>query len=106
MSTKNTRSGGKYSGNHTTVTPSAGDICNIANKCEFVTKISPGFIKSGLRPPKGNLRVKIKNLGSALFVSVRGNTTQQEIAIYSTDQEKTKSYIEEKAKKKGYAVSA
>ncbi len=47
------RAGGKYGGGHTTVIPAAGTIADLAEECAYVTKISVGFIKSGLKPTNG-----------------------------------------------------
>lgn len=68
MSDKYSRSGGKYTGNHTTLSPLAATVCDIANKCDVVTKISPGFLKAGLRSVNGQRRVKItdKNGGGVI----------------------------------------
>ena len=83
MSNKNHRSGGKYSGSHTTVIPAAGVICDLADGCDAVTRIALGFIKSGLKSAGGQRRVKIANDGAVLLLSVRDNTTHQEVYVYT-----------------------
>ncbi len=90
---KNSRSGGKYTGNHTTLIPAAVLICDIANKCALVTKISPGFIKSGLRPPRGGRRVKIADQEGHIMLTVRDNTSQQEVHVYASNTAEVKLII-------------
>ncbi|MEX0930832.1 MAG: DUF2103 domain-containing protein, partial [Candidatus Paceibacterota bacterium] len=90
MSNKDSRSGGKYSGNHTTLIHAAAIMCDIADKCVNVTRISPGFIKAGLKSVQGKRRVKITNRAGALLLSVRDNTSHQEVFIYTNDVHATK----------------
>jgi hypothetical protein len=85
VSNKDSRSGGKYSGNHTTLTPAAALVCDIAHACEHVTRISPGFLKAGLKSVNGNRRVKITRDGAQILLSVRDNASQQEVHVYATD---------------------
>jgi hypothetical protein len=80
---KDSRSGGKYGGGHTTLIPAARIICYEANKHSLITKISPGFITSGLRSINGRRRVKITNEGSVILLTVRDNTSQQQVRMYS-----------------------
>ena len=105
MSTKNSRSGGKYGGNHTTLTPSAIKICDIANKCELVTKISPGYIKSGLKSSRGNTRVKISIQEKVILLSIRGNINHQEVFIYGTNLEEIKNQLIRGIKKLKFSYS-
>jgi len=102
---KGTRSGGKYTGSHTTVVPGAGVIADIADNSSLVTKISLGFIKGGLPPAKGLKRLKIMTDNGSLLITVRDNISQQELRIYTTDVEKTKSIIAKEARKTGFAVT-
>jgi hypothetical protein len=88
MSTKNTRSGGKYGGTHTTVSDCAALVCDIADSCPDVTRISPGFIKAGLPSAGGQRRVKISVLSGKILLSVRGNINHQEVHVYATDIQK------------------
>lgn len=88
MSTKNSRSGGKYSSSHTTVIPAAGTICDIVNKCPIVTRISLGFITAGLRSVSGQRRVKITEYVGVILLSVRDNTSRQEVYVYADDLQK------------------
>jgi len=105
MATKSKRSGGKFGGGHTTLIPAALIVADIADKCELVTKISPGFIKSGLKPARGRKSVKITDMGSCLKLAVRDNTSHQQIHIYTEDTKKAQEKIAEKATKKGLTVS-
>ena len=82
---KHSRSGGKYSGNHTTLIPAACTVCDIASACPEVTRISPGFIKAGLKSVNGNRRVKITRNGASILLSVRDNASHQEVHVYATD---------------------
>lgn len=82
MGDKYSRSGGVYSGNHTTLVPAACLVADIAAKCPHVTKISPGFIKAGLKSAHGQKRVKITQDGACILLSVRDNTSFQEIYVY------------------------
>ena len=93
MATRTSRSGGKYSGNHTTLIPLASILSEAANRCQAVTKISPGFIKAGLPSVQGKRRVKITRYAGRLLLSVRDNASHQEIHIYTTDPESVKKAI-------------
>lgn len=87
---KDSRSGGKYSGNHTTLTPLAASVCDIANNSEAVTKISPGFLKAGLPPVNGSRRVKISDKGAEVLLCVRDNTSHQEVHLLVADRQTAK----------------
>ncbi|OGD67659.1 hypothetical protein A2442_03745 [Candidatus Campbellbacteria bacterium RIFOXYC2_FULL_35_25] len=105
MSTKNTRSGGKYCNSHTTVIPAAGTVVDIANELSEVTKIQIGFIKAGLKSANGQKRVKIGDIGSNIMLSIRDNTTVQEIIVYSNDSQKTKLAVAQGSRNAGLHVS-
>ena len=102
---KNSRQGGKYTGNHTTLIPAATVLCDIADACPYVTKISPGFIKAGLRSAGGNKRVKITDSNTYLLLSVRDNSSQQEVHIYTSNLAEAKRTIVRGAKDEGIMVS-
>jgi hypothetical protein len=93
MSSKNSRSGGKYSGNHTTVIPAAGMICDSIYDIVSITKISTGYIKAGLRSARGKRRVKISNDTDTILITVRDNTSTQEIYVYSNNLKTTREEI-------------
>ncbi len=100
---KNHLAGGKYTGSHTTVIPTARIICEIANACSYVTKISLGFIKTGLRA-SGVQSVKIIEKGKYLLLAVKGNTSMQEIHVYVTDINKAKLSIASGAKDRNIGI--
>ncbi|MDO8664610.1 MAG: DUF2103 domain-containing protein [Candidatus Liptonbacteria bacterium] len=87
---KDSRSGGKYSGNHTTLIPAAATLCDIANACPNVTKISPSFITSGIGSAQGKRRVKIIEDGGNILLSVRDNTSHQEVRVYVSNMHAAK----------------
>ena len=105
MSNKYSRAGKKFSGNHTTLIPLASIIADIAQACPLVTKISPGFIKAGLKSVSGKRRLKITDKGTHLLLSVRDNTSHQEIHVYTSDTNAAKRAIAESAENKGILVS-
>ena len=105
MSNKDTRSGGKYSGNHTTLTPAAALVCDIAHDCPFVTRISPGFLKAGLKSANGNRRVKITEDGGQILLSVRDNASHQEVHVYATNMWAAKLAIARGARNANLAIS-
>lgn len=86
---KNSRNGGKFSGNHTSLIPAAILVCDYLSKCTSVSKISPGVIKAGLSSLGGKRRIKVTDKPPAIFLSVRDNASQQEIYLYSNNTEKT-----------------
>lgn len=102
---KYSRSGGKYSGNHTTLIPAAAIVCDIANNCVWVTKISPGFIKAGLKSANGHRRVKISDDGKNILLSVRDNASHQEIWIYASNRQEAILAIARGARNTGLLIS-
>ncbi len=100
---KNHLNGGKYTGSHTTVIPTARIICEIASACEHVTKISLGFIKTGLKA-NGVQSVKITEKGKYLLLAVKGNTSAQEIHVYVTNIEQAKLSIVSGAKDRNIGI--
>ncbi len=102
---KHSRNGGKFSGSHTTCIPAAVIIADIADGSAYVTKISVGFIKSGLPNTKGQRRVKITIGEGSLLLSVRDNISIQELRIYASDVDGAKQVIATGAHKAGFSVS-
>ncbi len=102
---KKARAGGKFTGNHTSLIPAAILIADIADQCEVVHRISPGYIKAGLKSVGGQRRIKITVNNGYILVAVRDNISQQELHIYSTDTTLAKSYIAREAKRQGLIVS-
>ncbi|OGG86025.1 hypothetical protein A2392_00980 [Candidatus Kaiserbacteria bacterium RIFOXYB1_FULL_46_14] len=103
--TKYSRSGGKFSGNHTTLSPTASVVADIASQCSSVTKISPGFLKSGLKSANGNRRLKIRDNGVCIVLQVRDNISHQEIYVYVSDMQAAKLAIAKGARNAGLAIS-
>ena len=89
MGNKDSRSGGKYTGNHTTLIPAAALMCDVAHQSTSVTKISPGYIKAGLPTVGGQRRIKIIDEGGALRLTIRDNVSQQEVYLYTDDKKRT-----------------
>lgn len=85
MASKYSRSGGKYTGTHTSLIPAAAMVCDNAHACAHVTRISPGFIKTGLKSVQGNRRLKIAVDGARILLTVRDNVSQQEVHVYAAD---------------------
>ncbi len=104
MSTKNHRSGGKFSGRHTTVIPAAGIVADLAIAQGEVTKVSLGFIKTGLPSANGKRRVKLTQEQGDILLSIRDNTSHQEIRVYTPDIQKTMQAIAREAKNKGFLI--
>lgn len=104
MSNKDSRSGGKYTGTHTTLIPVAIIVCDIAERCPDVTRISPGFIKAGLPSVQGKHRLKITKESGGLRLSIRDNTTHQIVHVYAENVEVAIKAIVHEAKKAGLVV--
>jgi hypothetical protein len=102
---KGSRSGGKYTGSHTTVVPGASVIADIADQCAGVTKIALGYIKGGLPPVQGRKRLKIFVDKGSLLLTVRDNISQQELRVYTSECEAVQSLIAHAAEKKGFMVT-
>jgi len=102
---KKARAGGKFTGNHTSLIPAAIIVADIADECEVVHRISPGFIKAGLKSVGGQRRIKITVNNGYILVAVRDNISQQEIHIYATDTSLAKAFIAQRAKSQGLSVS-
>ena len=87
MSNKNSRAGGKFNNNHTTLIPAASTVADIANKCHTVYSISPGYVKAGLKPVNGQRRVKILDEGTCILLKIRDNTSHQELHVYAHNKQ-------------------
>ncbi|MFA7216807.1 MAG: DUF2103 domain-containing protein [Candidatus Paceibacterota bacterium] len=103
---KYSRSGGKYTGNHTTLTPFAAQVCDLLVKIKGVNKISPGLIKAGLKSANGNRKVKISEGGKGSFIlSVRDNSSIQIVYIYTSNLNGTEVQIAHELIKNNVQVS-
>ncbi len=105
MSTKNNRSGGKFSGSHTTVIPAAALIADISNDLPEVTKIALGFIKAGLASVGGQRRVKITKREGNILLSIRDNASHQELIVYSSNIQASSLGIARAARDAGLHIS-
>jgi hypothetical protein len=74
--------GKKSGGTHTTLIDAAESFVKTAEKLPEVTKIVLGFIKA-TPGKKGHRRVKFATTRSGLLLTVRGNTSVQEVRIYT-----------------------
>jgi len=76
----------KTTKNHTTYIKTAEKLLKELNKMSEVEKISLGFIK---RTPnkKGKVGLKVKEISGGLHLKVRGNTSIQDIYVYTKDTE-------------------
>ena len=85
--------GKKSGGTHTTLIDAAEPLIKAAEKLPEVTKIVLGFIKP--TPGKhGKRRVKFAITRSGLLMTVRGNTSVQEIHIYTDSPKEVKQNLE------------
>lgn len=105
MSTKTKRSGGKYTGNHTTITPTAGIICDIVDADPKVTKISLGIIKPVSSTSNGARRIKITDKTREILIAIRENVGVQEIHVYSDDPQASMENVARQARDQNIAVS-
>lgn len=106
MADKNSRSGGKYTGNHMTLLPIAAFICDEAHKCQFVIKISPSIINSGKGSGHNKRKVKIVDLNNGcILLSITDNIAHQEVYVYTSNSQSTKLRIACKARDNDIKIS-
>jgi hypothetical protein len=101
---KNHISGGKVTGNHTTIIDAVASIIKEIEKMTEVTKISLGFITPGLKAAGGNIAVKITDDDNCILLTIKGNTSKQELYIYSENRQKTKEEIAKLCRNKKMTV--
>ncbi len=101
---KYSRSGGKFTGSHTTCIPSAARVADVAVKCDVVTKVALGFIKAGLKSAHGKRRVKITDEGRSLLLSVRDNASHQELRVFASDVCRAQQILKQEIQELGIAV--
>lgn len=94
MKSRNHVIGKKKGGNHTTIIDAAVDVVKFAQSLRQVSRISPGFIQSGL---KGGVkhRIKIEQGQGSLLLKVRGGIALQEIRVYTPCPEVVQKMIEQ-----------
>ena len=81
------RAGGKLTRSHTTLIDAAVPLVDYLQGCADVSKISLGIIKS---LGKGSTGLKFHPVTGGWKVTVRGNTSLQEIVVYTTDPERVR----------------
>ncbi|MEK7550003.1 MAG: DUF2103 domain-containing protein [Patescibacteria group bacterium] len=104
MSTRLSRSGGKFGGAHTSVIPASGILADIAVQLTAVTRVSPGFIRSLRGASSGRRTVKFIFESGSLLLSVRENNSSQEIRVFASHLESVRNTLAEEAEKKGIHV--
>jgi len=88
VSTKTTRSGGKYTGSHTTIIPEAAKILDEIHGWNFVKKIALGLIKSTKRRGGSQLRLHPREFNGpahGLQITISKGGSLQEVYIYLED---------------------
>lgn len=84
------RAGGKLTRSHTTVIDAVAPVVDLLQTTESVSKISLGIIKQIGKGPQG---IKFHTITGGLRLVIRGNTSLQEIMVYTTDPEGIKSLL-------------
>jgi hypothetical protein len=103
---KHSRSGGKYTGNHTTLIPFAQQACDAIYNIDCLTKITPGLIKAGLKSANGNRRIKIVDKSDrCILLSIRDNASHQEVAVYVTNLQEGRAAIVQSLRNNNIAIS-
>ncbi len=105
MSNKGHRSGGKFGGSHTSYIPLAEVLVDIVAGYQDVVKISAGFIKAGLPSVSGQRRVKLADIQGGVLLSIRDNTSHQEVWVYTSDVSKTKRSMSQMIREKKIHLS-
>lgn len=105
MAMKNRRLGGKYTRKHSAVSPTAATLTDFASEQQEVSRIRLGFIKAGARPVNGERRVKFTDEEGALLLSVRDNTAFQEVRIYTSNMNETRTKLARQARNLGMDIS-
>lgn len=101
---KSHRNGKKYRGDHTTLIPAAENLCDRIEKIAGV-EISLGFIKQGLPSVNGQIRVKIADKSGGILLTIRGNTSAQEITVYTFKRQEAKLAIARAARDLDYHIA-
>jgi hypothetical protein len=105
MSTQNHRAGGKYCGSHTTIISAATLMTDFASTLDAVTKIHLGFIKAGLPSVSGDRRVKFTDDNGSILLKVRDNTSHQEVRIYTSNIQETRTSLAREARNQHLNIS-
>ena len=84
------RAGGKLTSSHTTLIDAAAPVVDFLQRCEEVSKISLGLIKN---IGKGQTGLKFHPVTGGWKVTIRGNTSLQEIVVYTTNPERVRQIL-------------
>ena len=82
MGMRSHRSGGKFCSSHSSCVSGADEIADLADRCPFVERIRLGLIMKGLKPAKGLKRVKARDEGTCLLLTIRNCVYSQEVRLY------------------------
>lgn len=93
----------KQTSSHHTFTNKAEIVRKWAEKIPEITKISAGFI-SNIGTAKFNCRIKIKHEQACLLLSVRGQTSIQDVRLYTNDKSKIENLLENFCKDNGFEI--
>jgi hypothetical protein len=85
------RAGGKLTRSHTTLIDAAVPVVDHLQQRPEVSKISLGLIKS---LGKGKAGLKFHEVVGGWRIVVRGNTSLQDLVVYTTDPARTKFELE------------
>ena len=105
MSRKDHRSGGKFSGSHTTAINAACVMADIANRQPEVTKISLGYIRANTGSANGQRHVKIISRDGNILLSIQENKTHQELVVYTNCIPTSLLSIARGARNEGFHIS-
>lgn len=104
---KDSRHGGKYTKAHSTLSPAASRVCDIAEKCDLVKKIAIGVLSAGLKPVSGKRRVKLTPENRyCILVKIRDSASCQEVRIFTDKMQETIVAMSDGCSKIGFEVVA
>lgn len=78
--------GKKFSPSHTTVIDEATETAKLASRLSEVTKVTLGIIKN---IKNGKRNIAFTKIPAGLLVKVRGNSSIQQLFIFTSDSAKT-----------------
>ncbi len=101
---KGHRNGGKFV-NHTTIIETASHVLDHAALMEEVKRISPGVIRPTDQGAHGKFRVKFADIVGGLLLTIRGNNAAQEVRVYTSDPNKTRTELCRYCLSKGISIA-
>lgn len=105
MSKRDSRSGGKFCGNHTTFISAAALVADLADECPAVTTISSGVIESPRNRSGSRRHVKIVDTDYGVLLSVTDGAAHQEVRLYVSDAHKAKFHVARGARNANLTIS-